>query len=356
MKRSIIFSFLLLPLLVACKGQGSGHNASNENSVKASQNEVKVAASDSNPVLAKINGIEVTDAEVTALVKKRLQKVESQIFEIKRDGLDEIIDDKLVEAEAKKRSVSVDELLKKELTVEEPSEQEIQTFYTMFKQRFNNKSLDEVKPQLLAQLRSTKSRALREQFMEKLRKEASVEVLMERPRIEVSVDDDPIKGPSDAPITIVEFSEFQCPYCHKARAVVNRILDTYKDKVRYTFRDFPLSFHKMAPKAAEAANCAGEQGKYWEYNEYLFEHQSELAEDKLKDHAKAVGLNVDKFTTCLTSGKFADEIEKDINDGMAAGVSGTPAYFINGIFISGAQPFENFQKIIDEELTRLKVK
>ncbi|EKD42674.1 MAG: DsbA oxidoreductase [uncultured bacterium] len=358
MKRSLLLGLIVVPFLFSCKPQGAV-NAPSATPAKEAAKEVATEApktADTSAVLAKINGIDVTDEEVTALVKKRLQKVESQIFDIKRDGLDEIIEEKLIVAEAKKRGITADELMKKELTVEEPSEQEITTFYSMYKDRFKGKPLDEVKPQLLAQLRSTKARALHEQFIDKLKKEASIEINMERPRIEVSVDDDPSQGPKDAPITLVEFSEFQCPYCNKARSVVAKIMETYKGKVHYVFRDFPLSFHKMATKAAEAANCANDQGKYWPYNANLFEHQSELGVDKLKEYAKTQGLNTKKFDECLDSGKYTAEIEKDINEGAAAGVTGTPAYFINGVFISGAQPFENFKSIIDEELTRLKVK
>ncbi len=350
MKRMIPLSLFFIPLLLACK---PGNQVVAPAAVPSTV-AVQTAPTNSGDVLARVNGVDITDAEVTGVIKKRLQKIESQIFDIKRDGLEDIIEDKLIEAEAKKQGIDPAELVKKELTVEEPSEQEIESFYAMFKQRFGNKTIDEVKPQLVAQLRATKSRAMKEQFIDRLKKEAKVEVLMERPRIEISVDDDPSQGPKDAPITIVEFSEFQCPYCKRTRETLKQIMETYKDKVHYVFRDFPLSFHKMAPKAAEAANCAGDQGKYWEYNTALFEHQPDLAEDRLKVYAKDLGLNTTKFEECLSSGKFAAEIEKDISDGAEAGVSGTPAYFINGIFLSGAQPFENFKAIIDDELARKK--
>ena len=303
-------------------------------------------------IVAKINGVAISDAEITDRVKDRLQKVEAQIYDIKKSGLDDMIEEKLLEAEASKKKMSVDELLKAEVEskVEEPTESEIDTFYEMYKKKFQNKPLSEVKKDLIAQIKNTKKSTAYNKFIASLKKESKVEILIKRPRIQVSAADAPSKGNPKAPIQIIEFSEFQCPFCKKARPVVDQILSTYKDKVFYSFRDFPLSFHKQARKASMAALCAGDQGKYWEYNSKLFENQSDLDPDSLKKHAKEIGLNEKKFESCLESDKYEKTIDQSIADGSKAGVSGTPAYFINGIFVSGAQPFEKFKDIIDEEL------
>ncbi len=303
-------------------------------------------------VLAKINGQPITDAEITERVKDRLAKVETQIYEIKKTGLDDMIEERLLESEAASKKMSVDNLLEKEVDkkVEEPTESEIDGFYSIYKKRLKNKPLSEVKDQLIKQIKDNKKASLYSKYIAQLKKGAKVEVFMTRPRAQVSVDDDPSQGNPKGPITIIEFSDFQCPFCKKTRPTIQQILDTYKGKINYVFRDFPLSFHKQARKAAEAANCANEQDKYWEYNSKLWENQGDLEPEKLKEYAKALGLNEKKFTTCLDSGKYAEEIDKDIADGSKAGVSGTPAYFINGIFVSGAQPFDKFQEIIDEEL------
>jgi len=311
-----------------------------------------VAANTEEKIVAKINGVAITDAEITDRVKDRLQKVEAQIYDIKKGGLDDMIEEKLLEAEASKKKMSVDELLKAEVEskVEEPTESEIDTFYEMYKKKFQNKPLSEVKKDLVAQIKNTKKSTAYNKFIASLKKEAKVEILIKRPRIQVDVADAPSKGNPKAPIQIIEFSEFQCPFCKKARPVVQQIMDTYKDKVFYAFRDFPLSFHKQARKASVAAHCAGEQGKYWEYNTLLFENQGEQDPDNLKKFAKDMGLNDKKFASCLESDKYEKLIDRNIADGSKAGVSGTPAYFINGIFVSGAQPFEKFKDIIDEEL------
>src|SRR3989338_3148523 len=169
-------------------------------------------------------------------------------------------------------------------------------------------------------------------------------------RVDVSADDDPSKGPKNAKITIIEFSDFQCPYCKKAEPVIKQVLETYGDDVRFVYRDFPLSFHQNAQKAAEAAECADEQGKFWEYHDIIFENQDALDVSNLKIYAANLKLDTAKFNDCMDSEKYVEEVKKDFEDGQKAGVSGTPAFFINGRLLSGAQPFEDFKAVIDEEL------
>lgn len=171
--------------------------------------------------------------------------------------------------------------------------------------------------------------------------------------LEVSVDDDAIKGDVNAPVTIVEFSDFECPFCGRyVQDTYPSIVEEYIDtgKVRYVFRDFPLNFHANAQKASEAAECAGEQGMYWEMHDVLFENQNALGIASLKTYADELGLDTDDFDECLDSGAMADEVLQDMADGQAYGVSGTPAFFINGKLISGAQPFSAFEVEIEAAL------
>ena len=175
--------------------------------------------------------------------------------------------------------------------------------------------------------------------------------------VDVSADDDPVLGEKDAPVTIIEFSDFQCPFCERFYSqTLEQIKTNYIDtgKVKLIYRDFPLdSIHPMAQKAAEAAECADEQGKYWEYHDKLFQNQEEWVTtgiSKLKEYAKGLSLDSSKFDKCLDDGKYADEVKKDFQDGAQAGVQGTPSFFINGKQLSGAQPFAAFQQAIDAEL------
>ncbi|MBS3051935.1 MAG: DsbA family protein [Candidatus Aenigmarchaeota archaeon] len=174
----------------------------------------------------------------------------------------------------------------------------------------------------------------------------------ETPRTQVSADDDPFKGGADAKVTIVEFSDYQCPYCARAESVVEQIMETYGNKVKFVYRDFPLPGHQFAQKAAEASECADDQGKFWEYHDLLFENQQSLSVGSLKNFAKALKLDSNKFDSCLDDGKYTQEVKKDLKDGAGYGVEGTPTFFINGIKLSGAVPFEQFRGIIDNELKK----
>jgi protein-disulfide isomerase len=178
----------------------------------------------------------------------------------------------------------------------------------------------------------------------------------------VSVADNPSLGKPDAPITLIEFSDYQCPFCQRfVRNTLPALKTDYVDtgKVRYVFRDFPLAMHRQARKAAEAAHCAGEQGKYWEMHDVIFSNQQALKVEDLKEHASSLDLEPTAFNNCLEQGKYAAEIDKDFADGSAAGVTGTPSFFIGktspngtieGTLIRGAQPITAFRQVIDRLL------
>src|SRR4030065_1090602 len=181
--------------------------------------------------------------------------------------------------------------------------------------------------------------------------------------VTASIDDDPFKGKTDAPVTIIEFSDYQCPFCGRfVKNTFPEIAEKYIDtgKVKYVFRDYPLEFHKLAPKASEAANCAGDKGKYWEMHDKLFDNQNALTLDNLRQYAIEIGLDAASFNTCIDSGKHAAEIAKDLEDGRKARVSGTPSFIIGktqsgkkeivGKKIIGARPFSSFEQVIEQLL------
>ena len=167
------------------------------------------------------------------------------------------------------------------------------------------------------------------------------------------LDDDSVKGAKDAPVTIVEWSDFECPFCGKFyKDTLGQIDEKYikTGKVKLVYRDFPLSFHPQAQKAAEAAECAGEEGKYWEMHDMLFEKGVQGGVESFKGFAKELGLKTDKFNDCLDSGKMAAEVRADMNAGSTAGIRGTPGFIVNGQLVSGAQPFEAFEQVIEAAL------
>lgn len=194
-------------------------------------------------------------------------------------------------------------------------------------------------------------------------KQAPAEEMPEPLEVTVNIDDDVVLGNNDAPVTIIEFSDYQCPFCR--RHFKNTFSEIERDyiktgKVKYVFRDFPLDFHKQAPKAAEAAHCAGDQGRYWDMHNKIFDNQSEIQVENLKKYAADIGLDAGSFNSCLDSGKYVSEIEKDTDDGRKIGVSGTPTFFIGksrlnsneitGIRIVGARPLSSFKPVIDQLL------
>lgn len=171
--------------------------------------------------------------------------------------------------------------------------------------------------------------------------------------MESLLDDDAVKGDEDAPVTIIEWSDFECPFCGRFYTeTLGQIEEQYikTGKVKLVYRDFPLSFHPNAQKAAEAAECAGEQGKFWEMHDLLFEKGVSGGVAAFKGYAKQLDLDTAKFDSCLDSGAMASEVQKDMSEGAAAGITGTPGFLINGKLVSGAQPFSVFQQIIEAEL------
>jgi len=179
-----------------------------------------------------------------------------------------------------------------------------------------------------------------------------VNVSWEPYRLRFDLDNAPSLGKSGAPVTLVEFSDFQCPFCSRVVPTMEQVRAKYGDKVRIVFRQYPLPFHQKAQKAAEASLCASDQGKFWEMHDAMFANQQALAVEQLKAKAAELGLKAEEFNSCIDSGKHAAAIQADMKEGSAAGVSGTPALFVNGRFINGAVPFDQIATVIDDELRR----
>jgi protein-disulfide isomerase len=307
------------------------------------------------PVVAVVNGKEITEQELLDRVRGEVLKLEAQMYEVRRNGVEELISEYLLEQAAKPRGLTGDQLLQQEVDskVGEVTAKDVDDFYAANQARIR-KPLNEVRPQILNYLQQNKLTEARRTYLKGLRDNAQVKLYLTPPIIEVSAEGAPFKGPRNAPITIVEFTDFQCPYCKRVLNVLDQVLERYPGKVKLAFRDFPLtSIHPHAQRAAEAAHCAGDQGKFWEYHDLLFDKQDAIPNENFAEHAKALGLEVAAFQTCLESGKYKEKIERNHADGVKAGVSGTPAFFINGRLLSGAQPLEAFKTVIDEELDRL---
>jgi protein-disulfide isomerase len=320
------------------------------------------SAGASNPQtpVARVSGQVITSGELDKAAKPKLARIESeyaeQVHGTKTQTLDEMIDKRLLEAKAKSEGITVEKLVEREVTskVASPSDGEVRSAYDkMVASGRQLPPFDQIKGQLVNFLKERGTEDVRKAYVGKLRTDAKVEVMLPPllpPKVEVAAEG-PARGEDKAPITIVEFSDFECPYCVRAEESVKQVMDTYKGKVRLVYRDYPLEFHSKAQKASEAALCAGDQGKYWEMHAKLFANQKALDVPQLKQHAKDVGVESGKFDKCLDGGDKAKDVAAHKKAGEEAGVTGTPAFFINGRPLTGAQPFEKFKEIIDHELS-----
>ena len=312
----------------------------------------KSAAEKSALPLATIDGQTITDDELAPYVQSQLRPLRDQEYQIKKKALDNLISQKLVEAEAKKKGVTMEKLYEQEVDakVPEPTDVELNAIYAVQKEQLN-RPFEDVKAQLQQNLKRAKTQQARQEYSARLRDQAKVAILLSAPRIQVGFDPARVRGNPKARVMIVEFSDFQCPYCSQVEATLKSVLSKHQDTVALAFRDMPITqIHPMAQGAAEAARCAGEQGKFWEYHDLLFGDQGSLDRNGLIAKAVKLQLDAKQFEACVSSEKFKAQVQQDNQEGLRAGVSGTPGFFINGIFMSGAQPEAIFEKAIEEQL------
>jgi protein-disulfide isomerase len=316
---------------------------------------VQAAPQGAGDPVASVAGQPIYESDLASEMGSKLLQLRNQEYQIKSGALQDVIRKKLLEGEAKKRGISTDELLAREADskVSEPTDAEIEGYYLALKSQMNQ-PLEQVKPQIRNALKVLKTQQARQDYADSLRAKNEVVVLLRPPRAEVAYDASRVRGKASAPITIVEFSDFQCPYCKKAQDVLKDLLSKYDGRVKLAYRDFPMStLHSHAQLAAEGARCAEEQGKFWEFHDALFADQAKLDEGGLTTTARGLGLDEKAFHACLSSGKFKTQIEQDVQEGYKVGVAGTPGFFINGIFVNGAVPIAEFEKIIDAELASM---
>jgi protein-disulfide isomerase len=311
-------------------------------------------------VVAEVAGRQITLKEVDAKWEEfdaaERARVTQLLYQNRRNMLDQVVGEILIEDAAKAAKLAVDayvaqDAAKRAVPV---TEAEVVQFFEANRERAQGRTLEQLRGQIKDFLDSQRRQQARAQLVEELKaKSTGVKVMLDPPRYTVATTAaDPVRGVAAAPVTIIEFSDYQCPFCARVNPTLERVRQTYGDKVKIVFKDFPLPNHAQAPKAAEAAHCAGEQGKYWEMHDRLFGDQRALEVPKLKESAVAIGLDGARFGQCLDSGKHAGRVAAGTAQGEAMGVNSTPTLYINGRPLIGAQPFEAFKLVIDEELAR----
>ncbi len=312
---------------------------------------------DASEKLAEVDGTVITQAEIDKSAGKQLQGLRQQLYQLERQKLEEYIGATLLTKAAKERGVSVATVLDQEVNkkVSPVSEDEIKSFYEKNKERIRVE-LDKVHDQIAEYLRQQRIAERKSEYFKTLRAKATITTYLKPPpirRVDVLIKGAPSKGDVRAPVKIVKFEDFQCPFCKAVQPTLAELMKKYEGKVRIFHKDLPLNeIHPKAELAAEAARCAGDQGKYWQYHDTLYTNAPKLSPADLKAYAKEAGLDTPSFDQCLESGKHKAGVQQDLKEGAKLGLTGTPSFFINGREISGAQPLEKFSAIVDDELAR----
>lgn len=303
----------------------------------------------------------LTLGQIEERVSSKLNAMEQEYqlgrYELLNRSMNAAIDDALLKAEAKRRDLPDTETLLRETIekqVQPPSEDVLKAFYEEVKPQLRGAPYEAVEQMLAGEWMQREMGARYEAMMTELRAAANIEGAVPYPdlkRVEVEVlPTDPVLGDAKAPVTIVQFAEYQCYYCNKVQPTLDSLLADYKGKVKLVYKDFPLENHQRALPAAVAARCAGEQGKYWEMSRVLLGNQQALTDEDFGTYASQLSLDVEKFETCRNSGEMEPLVRAGFTLGQEVGVAATPTFYVNGLLVSGAQPYDQFKAIIEQEL------
>ena len=333
-------------LLTACRNDGG---ARADEGKARSQAPTAGAASD---VVAEIDGAPITRAEVDQKAQAALQRVREQEYDARKEALDGMLVERLFDREAKARGISREQLLKDEVDgkVPAPTAKEIQDLYDQNRARVGTRTVAELTPEiaeaLVQRARGVRARA----FEQELRAKTKITIALQQPRADVPIPADAqILGPKDAKVTLVEYSDYLCPYCHRAQEVVDKVVAANPKTLRFVHRDFLLG-RPRSLAVAKAALCAGDQGKFWEFRGSLLTQPGDWSDAYLNQRAAALGLKPEPFNACLASTKYEAQIQASSADASNLGVTGTPTFFINGRRMTGVRSVEQLQEAIDAEL------
>jgi protein-disulfide isomerase len=309
------------------------------------------SAEQSGPVVATVGTHKITQAQVDEKIKPQMAALDGKIYDLRHEAIESLADDYLLEQAAAKEHLSVNDYVKKYIIDPTPkvTDAEAKQYFDTHKGT-STITYAQIKDRLLSLMQNQRDSEQRDKLLAGLRKAEPLKILLKAPRTEVASAGRPALGPTNAPVTIVEFSDFQCPFCERAEPTVKEVIQKYGDKVRLVYVDFPLPMHDHALDAAKAAQCADQQGKFWPYHDQLFANQSKLSPADLKATAKKVGLDTTKFDACFDQAKTEATVQRELEQGRALGIDGTPTFYVDGRQLVGAQPIDAFSGVIDEEL------
>jgi protein-disulfide isomerase len=304
---------------------------------------------DGSSVVAEIAGRKVTADELEEKQAGKLLQARYKYYLAERDALQLFIDDQLLELQAVKESVSVDELLKRHVSinVQEPTEDQLRFYYEGVN---TDETYEVARSKIIDTIHQLRMNKAREAYIAALRGEYGVVVELNQPTGRVEGGNDPRLGSESAPVQVIEFADYECPYCQKVNEDLGRLREQFGDQVSLVYKDYPLPMHPLAARAAEAARCAGAQGKFWEFHDSLFQTKR-LQVSELKQQAVALKLDAARFDQCLDSKEQSDPVKKDTLEGQRLGLTGTPSFFVNGHFMSGAIGYMKLREMVLQELT-----
>jgi len=299
-------------------------------------------------VVAEINGHKVTMEELEHKEAGKLLQAHYKYYVAEKEALEQFIDGELVDLQAKKEGVTTDELFKRHVSsnIPEPTEDQLRFYYEGVQ---TDEPYESARIHIIDTIHQLRMKKARDAYIAQLKGEYGVVVELSQPSTKVDVADAPRIGPADAPVQIIEFADYECPYCQQVNADIKRVEEQFGNKVSFVYKDFPLPMHPLAEKAAEAARCAGAQGKFWEFHDYLFESKH-LQTSFLKEEARTLKLDTDRFDKCLSGGEQTAAVKKDSEEGRRVGLEGTPSFFINGHFMSGNIGFMKLRETVMQEL------
>jgi len=301
-------------------------------------------------VVAEVGSDKLTRTELEAGQGSALFQARYQYYLAERKALDALIEDHLLQVEAQRQHLTVAQLLEREVEqkVKTPSEEELKTYYEAIE---TDEPYAAIHEKLIDFIRKRRVSKARESYIKSLRSQASILIALAPPRINLPpLENTPIRGQKNAPVLMVEFADYECPYCQKVNADIKKLQEEFGDKLAVAFKDFPLPMHAHAAKAAEAARCAGAQGQFWEYHDLLFVNNKRLEIADLKGHARTLKLDPSRFDKCLDSGEQTAAVQKDAGEADSLRLTGTPSFLINGHFISGSASYDTLREIIKQQL------
>src|ERR1022692_2833976 len=299
-------------------------------------------------VVAEINGRKVMAAELEDKEAGKLLQAKYKYYVAERDALEQYIDDELLDMQAMKEGVTREELFKRHVssTVPTPTEDQLRFYYEGVQ---TEESYESARPHIIDTIQQLRMKKAGAAYIAELRGQYGVVVELSQPSVHVEVGNAPRLGSEKAPVQIVEFADYECPYCQKVNDDLIRLREQFGSQVSLVYKDFPLPMHPLAAKAAEAAHCAGAQGKFWEFHDSLFQTKR-LQSSDLKNQARDLKLDIARFDQCLESGEQTASVKTDSQEGLRLGLQGTPSFFVNGRFMSGAIGYVKLRDSVLQEL------